>query len=143
MQNIVVQLDHHLYYRKPGNIKDHLQFVTSMLDFFGSSRILRSTIVINIHFLYPTDILLEASFLDALGKLTGFKTVVLKLTAVRWSWSGNTQRDIKALKYDVLDGYLKARLGAGEKGKLDDKTPYCLTYQPRGRGTSETKVALV
>ena len=130
MQDIEIQLNQYMYCRYPGNEKDHLQFATSMLEFYSGSSILRSTLVINIRLMGSTDFLLEASFLDALGKLTGFKTVVVTLTVQLWAEGLNPE--LKTSNYYRLDEYLKVMLGAGEAGKFDKAGRYCLTYHPRG-----------
>ena len=146
MQNIDIQLVYCGGYINSPNKGKFLQPTTSVLEFFGGSSIPRSTLVISIRFLFSTDFLLDASLLDALGKLTGFKTVVVTLMALppfwieRLRWWGPQAPKYDDLdeydtldEFDILDEHLKAKLGAGEKGEFDKRTPYRLTYHPRGR----------
>ena len=90
--------------------------------------------VINIRLMGSSNFLLEASFLDALGKLTGFKTVVVTLTVQVWAEGVNPE--LKTSNYHRLDEYLKVMLGGGEAGKFDKAGRYCLTYHPLGHAAS-------
>lgn len=78
-----------------------------------------------------SDFLVDASFLDALGKLAGFKTVAVTLTVQLYAEGVNPE--LKSSNYYKLDEYLKVMLGAGEAGKFDETGRYCLFYHPRGR----------
>ena len=87
-----------------------------------------------------SDFLLEASFLDALGKLTGFKTVFVTLTVQLWAEGVNPE--LKTSNYHRLDEYLKVMLGGGEAGKFDKAGRYCLTYHPRERAARRTAASV-
>ena len=83
------------------------------------------------------DEFLEGSFSDALGKLTGFETVLLRLTC-NYSGSDGVPKRVPRLRfvaYKDLDEYLSATLGPGEGRYFDASGAYCLNYHPRGRAT--------
>ena len=82
--------------------------------------------------LISDQILSEISFLDLLGKLIAFKTVVLKhfgpkLESRLHSVQGSTSK--------TLDEYLRMMLGPGEYSfEVHDRRfgpSHCLTYHPR------------
>ena len=125
MQNIEIQHCHFGGLAFSQGNEEFLQSTISTLKLLGGSSVPRSTLVINILSVNSNDFLLEASFFDALGKLTGFKTVVVRLRTVRLKFKNSN--------YDMLDEYLKVMLGGGEAAKLDEAGRHCLTYHPRGR----------
>ena len=107
---------------------DALRSANSFLHRFSDPAIPRVRCTI---FLWPTSdkFLSEVSFLDSLGKLTAFKTVVLKHFGRMHSVQGPTSK--------TLDEYLSVTLGPGELTfEVHDwrlRRSHCLTYHPRGR----------
>lgn len=126
MQNIFIQLD--MLTSSPQSNDTTLQSTTSILRFSGGAIIPRTNCIIQVQFDVFSDFLLEASFLDALGKLTGFKTVIVELMLI----NGSVGR-LKSSTYRTLDEYLSVMLGAGEAEELDEDGYYRMTYHPRGR----------
>lgn len=134
MQNINIRIDNSTDWKQSQN---RMNYATRMLGLFGGSSIPRSTVVIDTIFVIFSDYLLEASFVDALGKLTGFKTVAVTVKMLHFM-----RPDCNGPNYNILDEYLKVMLGGGEGGKFDKAGRYCLTYHPRGRAACR-KTALV
>ena len=131
MQRITVQVDILSIYPKTTRLAI-LQSTTSLLHLFSGPTIPRAHCAITILFAKDANPLLEASFLKALGELTGFKTVALKLACLR---NGRVDLRKKQLAtYKSIDEYLTVMLGPGEAGNLDEDGAYHrLTYHPRGR----------
>lgn len=85
------------------------------------------------------ELVLDASFLlglvmtagrfkDALGRLTAFRTVEVKIGHLRMRLGGDL--DCMAPLYNALDERLAMTLGGGEKG-CDEEGRFCLVYHPR------------
>lgn len=136
MQNIVIQLD--MLTKCPQSNNTTLQSTTSTLHFFSGPGIDRTVCVVQVHFAMSANFLLEASFLDALGKLTAFKTVVVRLQFM--DADEETVRRFKPSTYKTLGEYLKVTLGVEEAGKFDEDGCYCLTYHPLERAACKKKV---
>ena len=85
------------------------------------------------------ELVLDASFLlglvmtagrfkDALGRLTAFRTVEVKIGHLRMSLGGDL--DCMAPLYNALDERLAMTLGGGEEG-CDEEGRFSLVYHPR------------
>lgn len=132
MQNINIQVNvssgfsphaPHITPRTPRQVP----MIVFILGCFGGSSIPRSTCIVQIPFHPTAGFLLWASFVNALGKLTGFETVVVKLAPM---YDGS--RTAKFPQYDKLDGHLKVLLGgAREEGRHFEDKYYCMAYHPR------------
>ena len=106
MQNMTVQLG--VITGSADRRATPLQPAISALDSFRGSRIPRAICVIQVRFGFFSDSLLGASFLDALGKLTGFKPVFVTLRAE--DVSQHAVRNFESSTYKTLDKYLKVML---------------------------------
>lgn len=111
-------------------------FVASVLRLFSDTSIPRSSIILDSHFLYAPEEFFEVSLLDALSKLTKFKTVVVKLLDSMPRRAGCC--GVVGPFHEVLDKYLGATLGPGEEGRMADDFEFCcLTYHPQKHASSK------
>ncbi len=126
MQNVTFDLQ-----RPDSGYPEALRSANSFLHCFSDPMIprLRCTIFI---WLECDQILSESSFLDSFGKLTAFKTVVLKHFGPKL---GSRMHSVHGSTSKTVDEYLHMMLGAGEysSGVHDSifGPSHCLTHHPR------------
>ena len=110
-----------------------LRYVTSVLRLFSDTSIPRSSIILDLRFFCTPQTFHKVLLLDAISKLTDFKTVVLNfcyetpLKADHW-------KAVVPL-HKALDESLGATLGPGEEKSADDFV--CLTYHPQKHASSK------
>lgn len=133
MHNITINLD-----ILTGCVETKLSSIhptTALLRSFSGSTVPRARCTIAILFTNDAGFLLDASFLDTLGKLTGFQIMDLKMAFVNDDLDGIYEVSLPT--YETLSGYLEGKLGAGDGGGFDGDGYYRLRYHPRGRGMCE------
>ena len=126
MQNVTLHLE------RPGTgYPEALRFAKSFLHCFSEPMIPRLRCTIFIWRQYD-EILSETSFLDSFGKLTTFKTVVLKHFGPKL---GSRMHSVKGSTSKTPDEYIRMMLGPGAYShEVHDQRfgkSHCLTYHPR------------
>lgn len=134
LSNIIIDLDFDAIFSAPHYCENE---TADLIKHFARSKttLTRSSCVVKIRAIWKEHLLLRwdgvaKAIRDAIGGLTEFKTVVVKLPYL--FWEQEKMWGYVAPFYEQLGTYLEGGLGKKEEG-YDDEMWFCLRYCPQDR----------
>lgn len=144
LQNIVIEIDFYGVFPpfSPSPCRDgRAKHATALVKHFAQSNTTpaRASFVVkvegtwNVCFLSGYEMGEAKAFMDAIGGLTGFKTVSVKFDRLAWGPDRSDTSWSQAIvpHHEKVGAYLEGSLGRTEAEWSDEELCFCLTFHPR------------